>query len=86
MTNRMNRVTYRCEYTPGIRVLIKESGSGFNHLSGFHSYASGPHISGLRLDPMIDTYTRVPLGIGRTLISLPLVPLIGTARGKTMFW
>ena len=76
--------THECEYTPGTRALIKDSGSGFIHLSGFHSHASGPHSSGLRLVPMIDTYTVVPLEIGMASIFLPLVPLIGAPRGKTM--
>ena len=79
-----SHVTYKCEYTPGIRALIKESGSEFNHLSGFHSYESDPHISGLRLHPMMDTNTSVPLGIGIAWISFPFIPLIGTARGNTI--
>jgi hypothetical protein len=32
----------------------------------------------------MDTVTFVPLGIGMASISLPLVPLIGIARGNTM--
>ena len=76
--------THKCEYTPGIRALITDSGIGFDHLSGFHSSTSGPQNSGLRLAPRMDTVTFVPLGIGMASISLPLVPLIGTARGNTM--
>ena len=33
---------------------------------------------------MMDPITFVPLGIGIASICLPLIPLIGTARGKTM--
>ena len=82
--NCRNKTTHKCEYTPGTRALVTDSGIGFDHLSGFHSYASGPHNSGLRLVPRMDTVTIVPLGIGMESISLPLVPLIGNERGNTM--
>ena len=63
-----------------------DSGRGFDHLSGFHSCASGPHNWGLRLDPMMVAIICVPLGIGIASISLPFLPLIGAPRGKIMSW
>lgn len=75
---------YRFEYTPGMCASVRACGNGFNHLSGFHSYESGPHSSGLQLEAMMPTTTFVLLGIGISCISFPSSPLIGFESGMTV--
>jgi hypothetical protein len=60
-------------------------GRGDNHRSGFHSYESGPHSSGSRLQLMIDTIVVVFFGTTISCITLPSTPVMGVESGSTAF-
>lgn len=74
--------THKFEYTPGIRAT--DSGSGDNHLSGFHSWASSPQTALFLLHPRILIMTPVFLGTGISSIHLPSTPRIGSDNGSVM--
>ena len=57
-----NESTHRLEYTPGILASVTLSGRGDSQRSGFHSNASAPHMSLLRLALMMEMMIGVPAG------------------------
>ena len=76
--------TDKFEYIPGIRALVTLSGRGESHLSGFHSSASGPHISTDRFTPRIAMKTSVLWGTRISPTSVPSLPTIGLESGSTV--
>ena len=56
----LSRRTHIEEYTPGIGFSDSAVGSWDSHLSGLHSYESGPQIVVERLVEDRPTYTAVP--------------------------
>ena len=76
--------THKLEYTPGILASVTLLGSGFNHLSGFHSYASSPHTALFLFDSRIPMWIVVSFGTMISWISFPSLPWMGVERGITM--
>lgn len=74
---------YRGEYIPGILAFVTDSGSPSIHLSGFHSYESGPQMSGLVFDARIEGKTLVPFGTRTSCTSEPSLPRMGLENGRT---
>lgn len=65
-----------------MRALVTLSGRGESHLSGFHSAASGPQMSGSVFKVLMPMMTVVFFGTYTSLMVLPSLPLIGDLRGR----
>lgn len=76
--------THRFEYTPGIAALSTAAGRGFSHRSGFHSCASGPQRSSVRLHAQMARKRFVPLGMVSSDMSVPSIPRTGCESGRTV--
>jgi hypothetical protein len=81
-TSSPRTITYRCESTPGSFASVTELGSPSIHLSGFHSYESGPHKSGSQFDERKEGKTMVPFGTRTSYISEPSIPRTGLENGR----